>query len=127
MKKRIPRGAAVYLAAAGVLAGFVNGFLGAGGGIITALAITRLLPDVAEDKNGAFATALCVMLPVSVLSAVIYVSRGNMELEGFGVFIIPAVVGGAVGGLMLGKLKSSVVKRMFASLVAVSGIILILR
>ena len=127
MNKRIPRGVAWKLALAGLCAGIVNGLLGAGGGIIVVFAIARLLPEIASDKNGAFATALCVMLPVSVLSAIVYSSRGHMSLDGFGIFILPAVIGGAVGGFLLGKLGSSMLNRLFAALIAVSGIILIIR
>lgn len=127
MNKRISKGAVGWLALTGFLAGVVNGLLGAGGGIIIVFAISRLMPDVAKDKNGAFATALCVMLPVSALSAVIYASRGHMTLDGFGIFILPAVIGGAVGGFLLGKLRALLLRRLFAALVAVSGIILIIR
>ncbi len=127
MKKSISRNTAVKLLAVGLAAGTLNGLLGAGGGIIIVYAVTRLLPEVAADKNGAFSTALCVMLPVSVLSAVIYSTRGHMSLEGFGIFILPAIIGGALGGLLLGKIKQDLLKRLFAVLIVISGIILIVR
>lgn len=127
MNKRIPKGIAWKLALAGLCAGVVNGLLGAGGGIVVVFAIAKLLPEIASDKNGAFATALCVMLPTSVLSTIIYSSRGHMSLDGFGIFILPAVIGGAVGGFLLGKLGSSILNRLFAALIVVSGIILIIR
>ncbi len=110
----------------GLLSGFLNGLLGAGGGIIVVLAVNKLF-NVGEDKNAAFATALCVMLPVSLLSAAMYAARGSMNMTGFGVFIIPAILGGALGGFLLGKLRAVFVKRLFAALVVVSGILLIVR
>lgn len=115
------------LALFGLLAGTVNGLLGAGGGIIIVFALNKILGDRALDKNGAFATALCIMLPISVLSVLIYSSRGHVSMEGFGVFIIPALLGGAVGGLLLGKLKTAFLKKLFAGLIIVSGILLIVR
>lgn len=127
MKARMGSKAVLSLITTGILAGFLNGFLGAGGGIVIVFALSKMFPEKSVDKNGEFATALCVMLPVSVLSAIIYSARGHMSLEGFGIFIIPAVIGGAVGGLLLGKLSSATVKRLFAALVVVSGIILIIR
>lgn len=115
------------LALFGLLAGTVNGLLGAGGGIIIVFALNKILGDRALDKNGAFATALCIMLPISVLSVLIYSSRGHVSMDGFGVFIIPALLGGAVGGLLLGKLKTAFLKKLFAGLIIVSGILLIVR
>ena len=117
----------IKLAAAGLLAGFVNGLLGAGGGIIIVFAISKLLSDVLPHKNDIFANALCVMLPVSLLSCFIYGIKGNLSTEGFGIFVIPAVLGGIVGGLLLGKIGAAFLKRLFALLVIVSGIILIVR
>lgn len=116
-----------YLLLGGVIAGFANGLLGAGGGIIIVVIFSRLLSAKTEDKNDIFANALCVMLPLSLLSYAIYWSRGHIGTEGFGVFIIPALLGGALGGLLLGKLKAVFVRRLFASLVIISGILLAVR
>lgn len=115
------------LALFGLLAGTVNGLLGAGGGIVIIFALNKVLGEKALDKNGAFATALCIMLPISLLSVIIYSSRGHVSMEGFGVFIIPALLGGAVGGILLGRLKTTFVKKLFAGLIIVSGIMLIVR
>ncbi len=124
---KISSGKAVVLCLCGLLAGFLNGFLGAGGGIIIVFALSKLIYSEENDKNAAFATALCIMLPLSGVSAIIYAMRGNISFDGFGVFAIPAIIGGAVGGLLLGKLKSDYVKRLFAALMVVSGILLIVR
>ena len=71
--------------------------------------------------------ALCVMLPISVLSCFIYYARGHMSLDGIGIFIIPAVLGGVLGGFMLGRLKADIVKKLFAVLTVISGMILVVR
>ena len=111
----------------GAGAGFVNGFLGAGGGIIVVLGISRLLSGELTQKNDVFATALCVMLPISLLSCFMYALGGSFGTEGFGVFVLPAMAGGVVGGLLLGRLKSTFMRRAFSALIIVSGIILIVR
>ncbi len=117
----------VKLSLAGLLAGVINGLLGAGGGIIIIYALNNIVGEKELDKNGAFATALCIMLPISLLSVLIYSSRGHVSMEGFGVFLIPAIIGGALGGVLLGKLKASFVKKLFAGLVIVSGVLLLVR
>ena len=51
----------------GVLAGFFNGLLGAGGGIAVVLALSFALGRDEETRRSIYANALCVMLPLSVL------------------------------------------------------------
>ena len=116
-----------WLCLAGLLAGAINGLLSAGGGIVVVLAISRLLGDSLENKNDVFANALCVMLPLSLFSCIIYSANGNLITQGFGAFAIPAIIGGAVGGALLGRLKASFVKKLFSTLVIISGMLLIVR
>ena len=111
----------------GIAAGFVNGLLGAGGGIIVIYVLTRLYGEDIMKKNAVFGNALCVMLPISVLTCALYASRGYMRLEGFGVFAIPALLGGLLGGVLLGKLDTAFLKKSFAGLVIISGIIMMVR
>ena len=112
---------------AGFAAGCANGLLGAGGGIIIVLAVSRLLSKRLQRKNDAFCIALCVMLPISALSFLIYALRGHISTDGFGIFILPAIAGGILGGFLLGRLGSSLVKKLFAALMVISGILLIVR
>lgn len=111
----------------GVLAGLVNGLLGAGGGILIVYAMAFILKDTEPDPRDLYANALCVMLPVSAFSCLRYALAGNLSTEGFAVYTLPAIIGGLVGGFLLGKLRASAVKKLFAALVIYSGIFLILR
>ena len=122
-----PTARTLYLLLAGFAAGCANGLLGAGGGIIIVLAVTKLMSARLAHKNDAFSIALCVMLPISALSCIIYTFRGHMSTDGFGVFILPAITGGILGGFLLGKLGSTFVKKLFAALMVISGILLIVR
>ena len=116
-----------FLIAAGVLCGFINGLLGAGGGIIAVFALRLALGDELSDSRDVFANALCVTLPISVLSCLSYALRGNLKINGIGLYVIPAILGGALGGVLLGKLKAESVRKLFAALVVISGILLIVR
>lgn len=125
------RGSGVLpLVLGGFLGGLIGGALGAGGGIIVVFTLNSLMggkPAGQKNGNDVFATALCVMLPLSLFSALMYGIRGNVSVEGFGPFVIPAVLGGACGGLLLGKFRNGSMKRAFAALVAISGVLLIIR
>ena len=118
---------ALLLSLTGLLAGFINGLLSAGGGIIVVAALGKLLGDTLKDKNDVFANALCVMLPLSLFSCFLYAAGGNLTTSDFGVFVLPAIAGGAVGGVLLGKLRARLVKKLFCALVIISGIILMVR
>jgi uncharacterized membrane protein YfcA len=129
MRKRyvLEIGTVMGLLGLGLAAGVTNGLLGAGGGTVIIYGIESMLKSREQNGNDVFATALCVMLPISVVSCFIYAARGHIRAEGFGLFVLPAIIGGAVGGLLLGKIRSSAVKKLFAVLVVISGILLIVR
>ena len=125
---RVPLGMrAVVLAVIGFFAGVVNGLLGAGGGILIVYAMAYALRGETYDTRDFYANALCVMLPISALSCVRYAIRGNLPTDGMASYAIPALLGGFVGGILLGKLKVSALKKLFAALVIYSGIVLIVR
>lgn len=80
----------------GFFAGLINGLLGTGGGIllVTATKIMGVKPKIAH------ATALTVILPLSVVSIIMYLKNGHLE-------VLPAVLvgaGGTVGGVLGAKL-----------------------
>ena len=57
----------------GFLIGIINGLLGAGGGMIAVPALKKL----GMEQKDAHRNAVAVILPLSVLSAVLYILRGT--------------------------------------------------
>ena len=110
----------------GFIAGIANGLLGAGGGIIIVLVLTRLLGNTASSRD-IFANAVCVMLPLSVVSTVSYATRGEIDVQGFSIYILPAIAGGILGGILLGKIKTSFLRALFSGIMIYSGISLMVR
>ena len=115
-----------FLVMGGIVSGFVNGLLGAGGGIIIVFVLSKLLKNHAEPRD-IFANALCVMLPLSAVSCVVYYLREQISFESFPSLTIPAIAGGIIGGILLGRIKTEALKKLFAVLVVISGIILVLK
>ena len=109
----------------GALAGVANGLLGAGGGILVVFGLSGLMKEY--EARDLYASALCVMLPVSVVSCIRYASGGNLSTEGFDVYVLPAILGGLLGGLLLGRLKGAFLKKLFGGLVIYSVILLMLK
>ena len=80
---------------AGLAAGFVNGFFGAGGGMVLVPLLIWLigLPD-----KLAFSSAISIILPLCVVSLVIYGRHDMLPLSD----ALPYLIGGAGGGVLAG-------------------------
>ena len=109
----------------GFFAGLLNGLLGAGGGIILVRGAEKVLPREYHDGRDVFANALAVMLPLSAVSAIAYVIRGSVHGLEFGSFVLPAMIGGAVGGLLLAVIDTRLLRLIFSALVVWSGFTMI--
>ncbi len=109
----------------GAIAGFLNGLLGAGGGIPLVLGLSLLWGKKVANGKRFFTTALAVMLPLSLYSVRRY--GDALPLDGVQIFVIalPSFVGGAVGAWLLGRLPASALNRIFATVTALSGVFLL--
>lgn len=103
----------------GGVAGFLNGLLGGGGG---ALFVPLLLKVCHLPLRTAFATSVAVMLPISALSALIYLKNGSLSL----VLALPYLLGGGLGGYLGGRYFARTnpvwLRRLFAILLIFSGV-----
>ncbi len=109
----------LYLIITGVVTGAANGFFGGGGGMIVVPLLTFLLKMKAKKAH---ATAIAIILPVSVISAIVYFIHGNFDFangipSGAGV-----VLGGAAGAWLLGKLSAKWITRIFAIVMLAAGV-----
>lgn len=87
----------------GIVTGFANGLFGSGGGTIVVPAMERFL-NVEEHK--AHATAIAVILPLSVLSLIIYLWK--TDVAAVWQLALWASAGGLAGGLVGAKLLAKV-------------------
>ena len=79
----------------GGLAGFINGFFGAGGGMIVVPLLILLVG--LEDKQ-AFSSAISIILPLTIVSLAIYAKDGSLDFKA----ALPYLLGGAGGGILAG-------------------------
>lgn len=82
---------------AGLAAGFVNGFFGAGGGM---LVVPLLIVLVGLADKQAFSSAISIILPLTIVSLVIYAKNGALDIKA----ALPYLLGGAGGGVLAGLL-----------------------
>lgn len=112
----------------GAISGIINGLLGAGGGIIITYYLAHLLSEDQKSENGVFANAVATMLPISIVSLVLYTSKGYIKIDNSLISLLPsAIIGGGLGAFLLTKLKLKIVKLIFTILITMSGFFMILK
>ena len=103
----------------GALAGIANGLFVSGGGLFLVPLFTKWL---GLEQRRAFATSVAVILPLSLVSAAVYWFRGGLDVSA----AWPYLLGGAVGGLLAGKIFRRVplvwVRRAFGLLLLYGGV-----
>ena len=108
----------------GFLAGLTNGLLGAAGGIVIVMGLRAFLTKKVANGRSFYTTALAVMLPLSILTAMQYARGGHLGALPPEIVVFPSVLGGALGAWLLPYLKPTLLHRIFAVLILISGILL---
>ncbi len=104
-------------AAVGGLIGLANSVFGGGGGM---LAVPLFVAGGMQEKR-AHATAILVILPISLFSFILYAVRGFYQAQVLIPTAIGVTAGGIVGAQLLGKLKVKTVNIIFACLQFLAG------
>lgn len=123
MKKRTK---SAVLAATSFASGALNATIGAGGGILLTVALGRLCRDSFDDKRDVYVNSQAAMIPGCALSCIIYATEGMFSLTKALPLAISAAIGGILGSLLLNKISSSFIGKLFAALVIWSGIRMII-
>lgn len=110
-------------AAAGLLIGAVNGLFGAGGGIIA----VPILSKMGLSKKESHANAVAVILPISILSAVLYLFKGYVTFADALPYIPTGIVGALLGTYCLKKISPLWLKRIFGVFIIYAGIRLLMK
>lgn len=109
----------VRLGLIGLLTGFINGFIGIGGGTILIPAMVFLL---AEEQHIAHGTSLTIILPTAVVSAFIYQANNHMDW-GLAVKIAASgTLGGYLGAKLMEKISAPRLKQIFGLFMVIAGI-----
>ena len=108
----------LILALCGAAIGVVNGFFGGGGGMICVPVLKHILN--LEEKQ-AHATAIFIMLPISIASTIIYITTGNFMLFDTLYTAIGVIIGGVLGAIVLKKSSNKAIDIIFASIMLIAG------
>ena len=103
----------------GVVTGICSGLFGGGGGMIVVPMLAILLS--LEEKK-AHATAIAVILPITVVSGLIQIYYGNYDLETGITTLIGVVLGGIIGAIILKFINNKLLVKIFAFVMFFAGI-----
>ena len=107
----------------GLLIGAVNGLFGAGGGMIA----VPLLKKTGLTQKEAHANAIAVILPITIVSAVIYILKDTVKISDALIYLPTGVLGAVLGTVCLKKLSPLWLKRIFGCFMVYAGIRLLLK
>lgn len=107
---------------AGACTGFLNGLLGAGGGMI----VVPILKTEIDTKK-AHATSVAIILPICLVSGIIYILQEKVTIMEALPFAPFGLIGALIGTKFLQKLNNKIIKRIFALLMLWAGIRLLLK
>lgn len=107
----------------GIGIGLVNGVFGAGGGMIA----VPVLKSNGLDQKQAHANAVAVILPISIVSTIMYLAKGNMTLGDSLAFIPTGLIGSVIATFALQKFSNPLLQKMFAAFMIYAGARLLTR
>ncbi len=103
----------------GGFAGLINGLLGSGGGVIVVPALERIKH---LDEHKSHATAIAVILPITVVSSIIYLLKGDPVWDATFKVGVGAIIGGFIGAKTLRKLSGPTLRKIFGIVMIVTAI-----
>lgn len=113
----------ILLISIGLLAGFLGGLVGVGGGIII---IPLLIMMLGLTQHQAQGTAIFTMLPpIGILAAINYYEKGLVNWEYASIIAITFIVGGYFGSKISLSLPPQVIRRTFGIVMLIGALKLI--
>lgn len=107
----------------GLITGAANGLFGSGGGTIAVPAMVHLL---GAQEHKAHATAISVILPLTVVSSLYYISNGYADWGLTIKVVLGGLAGGYIGARLLNVCPENLLRKIFAVFMAAAGIRMII-
>lgn len=102
----------------GLVTGALNGLFGSGGGMLS----VPLLEKSGIEPKKSHASSIAITLPLSIVSAAMYLYKGNIDFM-FAIKFVPfGLLGAIIGSTILKKMKNETIEKIFAFVLIFSGI-----
>jgi len=96
----------------GLLAGFMSGLIGIGGGIVIIPALVYLLGYSQQNAQG---TSLGLLLPpIGILAVLNYHKAGFVNIKAAAIMCITFIIGSYITSKIAVELPETIIKKMFA-------------
>ncbi len=110
----------ILLLLVGLVAGFLSGLIGIGGGIIIVPALVLLLGFSQKEAQG---TSLGILLlPIGILAVINYYKQGYLNMNYVIIVSLAFVVGGFLGSKLALSLSDEKMKKIFAGILMILAI-----
>ena len=107
----------------GTLIGIVNIMLGAGGGMLTVPFYKKLGLSQKQAQINAVAT----MLPISIVSAYVYLQNGDVKIDDTYVYLLPGLIGSIAGTFFIKRISNKVLSILFSGFMIWAGMRLLFK
>ncbi len=107
----------------GTLIGVVNILLGAGGGMLT----VPFYKKIGMSQKQAQINAVATILPISIISAYIYIQNGDVKISDTYIYLIPGLIGSIFGTFFIKKISNSTLTILFSIFMIWAGMRLLLK
>lgn len=111
------------MGAVGLVAGFLSGLLGVGGGVIMVPALVLI---AGFTQHRAHATSLLAVIPIAVVGALIYALDDSVSIGTAALLAVGGLVGAPLGARIMAGLRDSTLKIVFGCLGIVLGVLQVL-
>lgn len=108
----------VITAIVGLAVGVINGMLGTGGGTL----VVPYLEKIGVDAQKSHATAISVILPLTIVSTFFYVRAGTVDIKSTAILAASGMAGGFVGAKLLNKIPRRVLQAVFGASMVYMGV-----
>lgn len=107
----------------GGITGLANGLFGGGGGMIV---VPFLIYFASLEPKKAHATAIAIILPVTIVSGIIYMLSFDISVKKLIPSTVGVILGGILGAYVLPKMQNSLVMMIFAVIMILAGVRLVM-
>ncbi len=108
------------LLALGVIAGFLSGLIGIGGGIVIVPVLVYFLSM--DQKTAQGTTLFMFMMPIGILGVYTYYKGGNVDVKSALIISSTFIVGSFLGAKTAQTIDTKLVKQIFGAAIVLIGI-----
>lgn len=113
----------IKLIGIGLIAGIINGLFGSGGGT---LVVPALVFFIGLKDYKAHATAISVILPLTIISTIIYLRNNMIQFDIALIVALGGIVGSFIGAKLLNKVPTKILRKIFGSIIIVTALRMII-